>query len=413
MRPDDVTRSDRAGDSPLGGADVGAGARRGPLVDIAVAAVVFLYNLPVQGIPSAPNPLLALLAPLALCLPYPWRRRYPIVVFALIMAAAFAHVALGVGVLVADVMLVGALAGLAARRPPTVSLPAAGVAVAWVVVLAVLYVDDNALALGDIALFVLLVVTAWISGQLTRTRRQYVAELHERARHLEREHEAQMRMAAADERARIAREIHDVVSHSLSAVTLLADGAATTVHDDPDRAQRAMLTVRDTSREAMGQMRSMLGVLRSQDAAELAPQPGAADIEGLVRAARDAGTPVHLDVAGDPERIPSDLQLTVYRVVQEALTNIRKHAGPGLTGVEAAVDYGVADGDRVRVRVADDGGSADPGGPTDLGPAQTVGAGHGLVGMRERVTAHGGTLQAGPTADGFEIAVDLPTRSSS
>ena len=208
-----------------------------------------------------------------------------------------------------------------------------------------------------------------------------------------------MRIAAADERTRIAREIHDIVSHSLSVVVLMADGAAERVQDQPERAREAMLTVRDTGREAIGDMRRMLGVLRTDEPGSHAPQPGVADIQGLVEAARAAGTSVELSIDGDPDRLGRGLQLTAYRIVQEALTNVRRHAG---AGARAAVVVDAGPDDLV-VRVVDDGHAQRTGleGPHHPG--------HGLVGMRERVAMHGGTIDVGPRAPhGFAIEARLP-----
>lgn len=380
-------------------------------VDVATVIAVFFYSLLVQGVPGAIESPLAVLVPLGLCLPYLWRRTRPLAAFLIILVVAFVQAAAGMGPLVADIMMVFALAGLAAREVPPRSLPAAGAATGWVVVMAVLHLDENALSIGDVALFLLMIVTAWVSGQLARTRRHYVAELQERAHRLERERETGMAMAAAEERARIAREIHDVVSHSLSAVTLLADGAASTVTHDPERARTAMLSVRDTGREAMGQMRQMLSVLRSQDEAGLTPQPGIADLHGLVRAVADAGTPVALTITGDPTGLPADLQLTVYRIVQESLTNVRKHAGRHVTDVTVEVD--LTPEAPVRVSVVNTAATSSAGVDADPTGETAPPGGHGILGMQERAATHGGVLHAGPTADGYVVHAELPRRELS
>lgn len=367
------------------------------VVDAVVAGTVFLYNLPIQGIPAGTSSLAALLVPVGLCLPYLWRRRHPVAVFAVLLAVAYAQLALGIELLVADVMLVFALAGLAARDIPARSLPAAGLTMAWVVLASGLHHVRQALTIGDVAVLLLLPVTAWVSGQLTRTRRQHIQALEERATQLERQREIEVRMAAADERARIAREIHDVVSHNLSAVTLLADGAAATLDTDPEQSRTAMLTVRDTGREAMTQMRSMLSILRSDGDADLGPQPGLAGLDTLIDEAKAAGSPVRVSVTGDAGDIPADTQLTIYRIVQESLTNVRKHAG-GVTDVGVAISYGEIE---IEVSISDDGRGDTP---------AADGSGHGLLGMRERVTALGGTLHTGPTDDGYDVRAVLPRR---
>ena len=239
-----------------------------------------------------------------------------------------------------------------------------------------------------------------------------------------------------DERARIAREIHDIVSHSLGVMVVVADGAATIAPTDPRRAADAMVRVRDTGREAMGEMRRMLTLLRTGGPTGLAPRPGTARLEDLVAEAREAGLPVSLSVSGALD-LPAGLDLTVYRLVQEALTNARRHAGPA-----SRVDVRVTrTQDRLEVEVLDDGAGAvgpdpdgapgpasepgpagrapessgpadDPAGSPDGSPGPPGPPGHGLVGMRERVASHGGTLETGPrSSGGFRVRAVLPIRS--
>lgn len=237
-------------------------------------------------------------------------------------------------------------------------------------------------------------LVSWLFGNLTRTRQEYVSALVERGERLEREAEQQAALAAADERARIAREMHDVVAHGLSVIVVQADGARYAVRNDP-LATETLTTIAATGRESLTEMRRMLGLLRAE-ATGVRPQPVLADVHHLIAEARAAG--MRLEVAADDPlpQVSDGVGLTVYRVAQEALTNVRKHAGPQV-GVSLRV--GVESG-AICVDVNDDGHGAS---------AATDGRGLGLVGMRERVQAHGGELRAGPQAGGgFAVSARIP-----
>jgi signal transduction histidine kinase len=234
----------------------------------------------------------------------------------------------------------------------------------------------------------MLVVAPWALGMWIRTRRAYVAQLVERGHRLEREAAQQVELAASDERARIAREMHDVVAHGLSVMIVQADGARYAVHRSPEAAAAALETIAASGREALAEMRRMLGLLRS-DHTETGtrPQPGLGDLDYLVEQSRASGMRLEASIGGPlPETTPG-VGLTVYRVVQEALTNVRKHAGP-----QATAQLSVrADEDEIVVEVVDDGRGAAA--PNDQ-------MGHGLIGMRERVAVHSGRLDAGPRPGG-------------
>ncbi|PRX99711.1 sensor histidine kinase [Allonocardiopsis opalescens] len=378
----------------------GAWLRRRPwLPDLAVVLAVFAYNLPLTTVyllEGVPRFAAVTAVSVLLCAPYPLRRRHPLGVFGVMLAAAAAQPLLGADLLAADIMLAFALYNLATRFRWPVTAPAAAAVVAWLLVAAAPLLDRGYLSVGGVGVLVLVVVWAWTWGTLVRIRREHIAGLRERARQLEREKEAQARIAAAEERARIAREIHDIVAHSLSVVVLMSDGAASKVRGEPERAEQAMLAVRDTGRGALAEMRRLLGVLREDEPGSHAPQPGIGRLGRLVEESRSAGLPVGLTVRGEPAEVPAGLDLAVYRVVQEALTNVRKHAGP-LSAVDVGLHYR---GGGLEVRVADDG--AGPRGDGESG-------GHGLVGMRERVAGYGGTLRAGARpGGGFEVLAVLP-----
>ncbi|MGP3984642.1 sensor histidine kinase [Streptomyces sp. KR80] len=248
---------------------------------------------------------------------------------------------------------------------------------------------------------------AWVLGDSLRTRRAYYAQLEERAARLEKEREAQAKMAVAAERARIARELHDVVAHNVSVMVVQADGAAYVLDAAPDQAKRALEAISGTGRQALAEMRRLLGVLRTGESGEdsdYVPQPDVGQLDELVEQVRGAGLPVDFAVQGTPRPLPSGVELTAYRIVQEALTNTRKHGGPDV-GARVRLTYG--DGE-LDLLVEDDGRGArqelyEEGGADGLG--------HGLIGMRERVGMVGGRLDAGPRpGGGFRVSAVLPLK---
>jgi signal transduction histidine kinase len=231
---------------------------------------------------------------------------------------------------------------------------------------------------------VIAIAAVVVAGLYTNTRRAYLVELRDRAQRLEREHDQTSALAAAVERARIAREMHDSVAHHLTVIVALSDGALAAVTRSPAQASEAIRCVSSTAREALAETRRLLGVLRAEDGLELRqPLPGLSDLEGLFTRVRSAGLPVRYERSGPPGDTPPGVQLVVFRLVQEALTNTMKHAGPGAS---ATVRLRLAPGE-VRVEVTDDG----------VGSAGVIRApGGGLTGMRERVGAFGGELTCGP-----------------
>ena len=228
------------------------------------------------------------------------------------------------------------------------------------------------------------VAAVLVAGLYVSTRRAYLAELRDRAQRLEREHDQTSALAAAVERARIAREMHDSVAHHLTVIVALSDGALAAVTRAPAQASEAIRGVSSTAREALAETRRLLGILRAEDGLELRqPLPGLSDLEGLFTRVRVAGLPVRYERSGPPADTPPGVELVVFRLIQEALTNTMKHAGPG---VSAAVRLRLAPGE-VSVEVEDDGvGSA--------GVRRAPGG--GLTGMAQRVGAFGGELTCGP-----------------
>ncbi|MBP0460013.1 sensor histidine kinase [Streptomyces montanisoli] len=252
-------------------------------------------------------------------------------------------------------------------------------------------------------------VLAWVLGDSMRTRRAYFDQLMERATRLEKEREAQAKVAVAAERARIARELHDVVAHNVSVMVVQADGAAYVLDAAPDQAKEALQTISGTGRQALAEMRRLLGVLRSEDgkeSGEYVPQPDVEQIEVLVEQVRQAGITVDFKVEGTPRPLPSGVELTAYRIVQEALTNSRKHGGPDV-GTSVRLVYF---DDGLGLLVEDDGRGVAQVMQEDRG---ADGHGQGLIGMRERVGMVGGTLDAGPRpGGGFRISALLPLKAA-
>jgi len=240
-------------------------------------------------------------------------------------------------------------------------------------------------------------VVCFTIGRSVATRRAYIAALEDRARTAESSQRAQTEKAVAEERRRIARELHDVVAHHVSVMGVLATGSRRMLGRDPAAADEALATIEETGRTALREMRRLLTVLRTEaePAGELAPQPGLAGVEGLVEQIREAGLPAVLKVEGVPGPLDPGISLTVYRIVQEALTNALKHAGAA--NVEVRLVFSRTD---VVVEICDTGR-----GP-QLG---TAAIGHGLLGMRERVMLYGGTLRTGPRAGGgYRVHARIP-----
>ena len=250
------------------------------------------------------------------------------------------------------------------------------------------------LATSDYFFTPLIFVVGWVAGFALRGRNQQAEAAEERARRAEQERESATRVAVAEERARMARELHDVVAHAVS-VMVLQVGAVRRRLSDASEEGAALRNVEEAGRTALAEMRRLLGAMRQDDAAALAPHPGLGDLEKLADDVRAAGLDVRLHVNGEPAALPPSLDLSAYRIVQEGLTNALKHSGG--RRAEVTVDYG---SDQVRLEVRDDG----PG-----GFAQTDGFGHGLIGIGERVKTYGGDMSAFASAQGgFVLRASLP-----
>jgi signal transduction histidine kinase len=249
--------------------------------------------------------------------------------------------------------------------------------------------------------FALIIGAAWLLGYFVGDRHVYAARLEERTAELEQAREELARRAVAEERLRLARELHDVVAHSMSVIAVQSGVGAHVAESRPEEVGKALAAIEATSRATLEELRRLLGVLRqdSESQASLTPVPGLADLDSLLGEVAKAGLAVRLRVEGTPSPLPAGVDLSAYRIVQEALTNVVKHAGPA----QAQVTIGYRDQD-VTVEVTDDGRGA-----AALAGDGRGGTGHGLVGMRERVAAFGGDLETGPRpGGGFRVAARLP-----
>ena len=332
---------------------------------------------------------IAALYPLALIL----RRRAPVLVMVGMLAGLVAWSAAGVSTSGAGIPLVVALYTAAAYRPRRVSLVVLGLTI---VTLGGVATIEQAVALNIVEV-VATFTAAWWLGDNARTRRAQSEALETYAAELADTREELAEQRVAEERLRIAREMHDVVAHSLGVVAIQAGVAEHVLDEDPAQARRSVSTIGDVARSSLADMRRTLGLLRGGDVQQ-EPAPRLADIPRLVTEVGEAaGLDVQLRLCGEPrERLDPALELSAYRVVQEALTNAGKHAPGGR--VDVTVVYG---SDDVRVEVRDDGGTS---------PARDLpGSGKGLIGMRERVGMFGGTFEAAPQANGgFRVAATFP-----
>jgi signal transduction histidine kinase len=366
------------------------------LVDSVLAGVLALFA---AGQMWA-DPVLQVPMTLLLVVPVAVRRKVPVTAYAIAQAAALWQIATNElsGAVLAVLVL---LYTVAAYRPRRVSVTVLCVSLAGSGVAGLIFWTQPGLQLSS-RLFVAGVMfggsalTAWVLGDSMRYRRGYYAALEDRAARLEAERDAQSKVAAAAERARIARELHDVIAHHVSVMVVQADGAAYALRSAPETTETALHAISRTGRQALNEMRNLLGVLRTDgDRAQLAPVPGLGELRELLDQARAAGLAVTYTLSGTPRDLPEGAELAAYRVVQESLTNTRKHAGLAASAA-VTLRYEAAG---LTVEVTDDG----------LASSAPGSAGHGLAGMRERIEMYGGTVQAGPLeGGGFGVVARLP-----
>jgi signal transduction histidine kinase len=386
---------------------------RPPLADVLVAAGVLVVAQVETWMTTSFQPKVPLaLVAAAMTVPLAWRRQAP---FGALAAVGVAGAVLGTGwpelnALYSFIAVVVVVFSVGAYAEPRRAVLGCALVLLWFWAGALI---DNARHPGrrgpSDAVFVTVVFGgAWLLGRALRGRGQRAAELERRAAQLEADQQAQARAAVAAERARIARELHDVIAHSVSVMVIQAGAAEQLLEQAPERARQPLEAVQDTGRQTIVELRRLLGILR-EDGQELslAPQPGLAGLELLLEESRQAGLPVRLRTEGRPWPLPPGADLAAYRIIQEALTNTLRHAGPAQA--EVIVRY---HDHAVELEILDDGqGPGRRDGPE--------GSGHGLVGMRERIALYGGTLDAGPrttsttgtAGTGYAVRARLPTEA--
>jgi signal transduction histidine kinase len=372
--------------------------RRHPrLVDGVLAAAL---GIPVLAPAIATGAYQLVLVTLALAIPLVFRRDHPVTAFAIAIAVGGLQVLLDIHVTTIDAAILVLLYTLAAYSRRRISV--AGLALCLIGSAAAVarwappgMGLSHWISVGLVA-FAGSSLAAWVLGDSMRYRRGYYAALEDRAARLERERDAQAQIAAAAERARIARELHDVIAHNVSVMVVQADGASYALDSSPERARQALGAIASTGRQALAEMRRMLGVLRSDDDdTGVVPLPGIEQLGELLEQTRASGLAVSFTVQGVPGPLPGGLALAAYRIIQESLTNTRKHGGPQ---ARARVLLRYCE-DVLMLQITDDG----------LGVTEADGAGHGLTGMRERVALYHGTLRAGPRpGGGYQVTARLP-----
>jgi len=322
-----------------------------------------------------------------------WRRRFPLTVLGFVVVGMMLLDPDGQLSVFAALVIVSFTAGVELDPPRAWAGLALSVVPFWI---------GFALVGGVISDYVAVAVLyggSWAVGQAIRDRTRRSEELAERAERAERDREEQARHAVAEERARIARELHDVIAHSISVITIQTQAVRRRLRVDQTREIEDLRAVEATGREAMAEMRRLFGVLRAEDERpSLAPQPGLDQLDRLIGETREAGVPVAVAVEGERVSLPPGLGLTAFRIIQEGLTNVRKHAPGGAAKVSLV--FGECD---LELVVENTGGPA---------PAAGNGHGYGLVGMSERVALYGGTLDARPSDGGFKLRARLPLLGS-
>jgi signal transduction histidine kinase len=374
----------------------------GALTGTSVMGVVNDLNvdLPEGAADVAAHPLdeFGIALVLAQTAPVAWRRRSPLLVLSIVTAALFLYSVLGYVRSFAAFGFLLALYTVAAYRERHTSVPV-GIA-AGSVVLLILGFGSEPVEPDAVVATLLLVASTWFIGDSVRIRRSEFVQLEDRATRLEREREAHTREAVAAERRIIARELHDVVAHDVSVIVTQAAAAQRLADRRPHEAIGALASIEHAGREALLEMRRLMGFLRPGGSVPgaLVPQPGLSELHGLVAQVREAGVPVELRIEGEERPIPAGLDLSAYRIVQEAVTNVMKHAGHARVTIE--VRYLPRE---LQLQIDDEG----TGGAT--GRSLTTHPGYGHLGMRERVALFGGSLAIGPRpTGGYRVAATLP-----
>jgi signal transduction histidine kinase len=331
----------------------------------------------------------------------PFRRRNPVPVLIIVSSFGAFALALQVQPSLASTLALSiySVSAVSSSRTSQVSLGG----VVAVVLLAVAIANPHDI-IGVFTSTSAVVFAAWLVGLNSRSRRRYAAAVAERAAERELEREERLSRAVADERISIARDLHDIVAHAMSVIAVRSGVARMVIESRPDEAREALGIIETTTRRALREMRLLVGVLRgaNSNGAAREPAPGLADLDELIDQAGDAGVKVTTEIDGDPQPLPEGAELSAYRIIQEALTNVVRHAGP--TRVKLHIGYLA---DELLIDIVDEGSmklqSPNFGGQD---------SGHGLIGMQERAALYGGTLTAGPHGHGFQVHATLPTSES-
>jgi signal transduction histidine kinase len=358
-----------------------------------------------NGRPDLPHPGAASYALVTIaCLVLIWRRRWPLAVFCVSLGAVLLYTGFGYADGASLIAPMIALYEVTATGTTRRSVLLSSVTVVCLLAVDILF-GPFGLFGGSVTVIPFEVVATMFLGLAVANRRAYVAEIHDRAERAERTREEEARRRVDAERLRIARELHDVVAHSISVINVQARVASHVIPDPPEAAAQALTAIKDASAEALRELRTMLGLLRQADeSAPTEPPPGLDHLEMLVSAADRADLSVKLTLAGEPCRLPPIVDLAAYRIVQESLTNAMRYAGSAQASV--SISYTP---DAVVIEVEDDGRGAITGNVSD--PEHQ---GYGIMGMRERARAVGGDLDAGPlAAGGFRVHARLPMGGSS
>lgn len=372
--------------------------------DIALAAVLVTLAIVEVTVNHALAPRAASYPiEIAMAAAIAWRRSAPLVASTVVAIGSVADAAIGVSPsdpsipMMTTVALAYALVAHSPLRPAIVGS-------AILIVGTTVQVIVAGQSIGNLGFAFTFLAVIWAIGRLVRLRTAQAVRAEVQVERLRHDQAERARAVAVAERARIARELHDVIAHSVSVMVVQAGAAEQVLRGDPAAAERALGAVQSTGRQAIGELGQLLGVLREGGAElGLAPQPTLAELPALVADTESAGVPVTLTTAGIPRALPAGIELAVYRIVQEALTNTRKHAG-GQARADVRLDYRP---DEIVVEISDDGHSV-------MGAQRGAdGTGHGLVGMRERISTYGGTLTAGRTGPrGFRVHARIPVRAA-
>lgn len=380
-------------------------------IDASLSLAIFVFLVLPFAVDGTMSDTFGVAAAAALVIALVWRRSRVVLSAGVIAAISVLQLITGIEPVPAQFVILITLYTLAAYGPRWASRGGLGLAIAGTAIGLVRYatmlgISGSGSVLTTVPLFLVLlffveslVLLAWTMGDLARSRRLTYQALEDRTRRLEVERQQERDLAAADERSHIAREMHDIVAHSLSVIITQADGARYASAQSPELAVQTLGTIADTGRGSLREMRRLLGVLRGDENASTRPLPTLDDIDSLIQSVRRSGVRVASRRIGTPRRaLPLGAELTAYRVVQESLTNVLKHAGADTT-TEVTLDYGPRG---LTVTIDDDGRGAAPD-PT------TAGAGAGITGMTERVRLYDGTVSAAPrTGGGYRVDAFIP-----